>query len=414
MESATTPATSQTFEADCEACVDALRAALVRLYADMALDPQSPQDVSRRFKLNKTLTWKLSKVIASHDNLAALAHVPGAGAMQIFLKKLRDAGGSPDAVEGVRRAAERFEEMVEVHVGDRNTLELVLDGMAPGSTDRLEVSRKLAFRGNSGIWGVQARTRLAFNALVPNAEDPGTLDMATIRGYVGFRRLRPAVRWPLFQVREWSTGDDPMMTRPSWEPIEGEGEGGVVGANILGSFSSANLPDIRAEDTPEGTDIVLMPGPIGNFGAIDCFQGEMMRAAVSRYRNGGDNVGEFGAAISVPVETLVMDLLVHEDLAFALGARVHVLGRVTPRGQPTGDERDISALPIVDEVRELAGRPPAMATPRIPGYPRMIELVCARLGVDPRRMRAGRLEMKYPPLGSTVVVRFELPERPTR
>ncbi|MEZ6244071.1 MAG: hypothetical protein R3B57_13635 [Phycisphaerales bacterium] len=414
MESATSPTTHQSFEADCQECVGALRAALIRLYADLDLDPESPQDVSRRFKLNKTLTWKLSKVIASHDNLAALAHVPGAGAMQIFLKKLKEAGASSEAVEGVRRAAERFERMVEVHVGDRTTLELVLDGMAPGSTDRLEVSRKLAFRGNSGIWGVQARTRLALNVLIPNADNPGSLDMATVRGYVGFRRLRPSVRWPLFQVREWSTGDDQMMTRPSWTPLEGDEDGGVAGANILESFSSANLPDIRAEDTPEGTDIVLMPGPIGNFGAIDCFQGEMMRSAVSRYRNGGDNVGEFGAAISVPVETLVMDVIAHEDLAFALEARVLVLGRVTPKGQPTGDERDISALPIVDEVRELAGRPPALATPRIPHYPRMFDLICARLGCEAKRMRAVRLEMKYPPLGSTVVLRFELPERASK
>ncbi len=405
-------ATAQTFESDCRECIDALKAALVRLYEDLRLDPESPQDVSRRFKLNKTLTWKLSKVMGASDNLAAVAHVPGAGATQIFLKKMREAGGSPAAVDGVRRAAARFEQIVELHVGDRTTLELVLDGMAPGATDRLEVSRKLAFRGNSGIWGVQARTRLMLNVLTPNASDPGTLDVATVRGYVGFRRLRSSVRWPLFQVREWSSGDDAMMTSPSWGPIEDCD--GPPGANIMGSFSSANLPDIRAEQTPNGTDFVLMPGAVGNFGAVDCFQGEMMRAAVSRYRNGDDDVGEFGAAVSVPVETLIMDLVVHEDLAFALDARVLVFGRLTPSGQHSPGEEDMSALPILDEVRELSGRPPAMATPRIPNYPKMLKMVCDSMGCDMAKMRAVRLEMKYPPLGSHVLLRFGLPEPAVR
>ncbi len=403
-------ATISTFEADCRECLDDLKASLIRLYADLGLDPSSPQEVSRRFKLNKTLTWKLSKVIGSPNDLAAVAHVPGSGAIQIFLNKMRQAGGSPEAVEGVRRSAERFEEVIELHVGDRTTLELVLDGMAPGSTDRLEVSRKLAYRGNSGVWGVQARSRLMLNVLLPNADEPDKLDIATVRGYVGFRRLRPAVRWPLFQVREWSTGDDAMLTSPRWSPIEEEGAG-PPGANLMASFSSETLPDIRPEQTPHGTDFVLMPGAVGNFGAIDCFQGEMMRGAVSRYRDDVDDVGEFGAAISVPVETLIMDLVVHEDLAFALDARALVFGRITPSGQHSPGEEDMSALPIVDEVRELSGRPPAMATPRIPNYPRLMAQVCERMGCDPAALRAVRLEMKYPPLGSHVVMRFELPER---
>jgi len=400
--------TSNDFETHCRETLDGLRASLIRLYSAAGLDPDSPQDVARRFKLNKTLTWKLSKVIGATDNLAAVSHVPGAGAMHIFLKSIADSGASVEAIDGVRDAATRFDKMVELHVGDRPTLELVLDGMAPGATDRLEVSRKLAFRGNSGIWGVQAHTRLALNVLVPNKDNPNTLDMATVRGYSGFRRLRPSVRWPLFQVREWSTGDDAMMTQPNWESIENNGDPSV--ANIMGSFSSRRLPEIRAERTDEGTDFVLMPGPVGNFGAIDCYQGEMMRSAVSRYRTDDDPIGEFGAAISVPLETLVMDLVVHEDLAFALDARVLVLGQVSRQNQPTGDESSATALPIVDEVRAISGRPPALATPRIERYPEMLEMICERLGCESTRMRAVRLEMKYPPLGSTVLLRFELPE----
>eukprot|EP00913_Durusdinium_trenchii_P005855 g5467.t1 len=376
------------FESHCRESLDGLRAALIRLYASAGIDPDSPQDVARRFKLNKTLTWKLSKVIGATDNLAAVNHVPGSGAMQIFLKSMASSGAGPEAIDGVRNAAKRFDEMVQLHVGDRPTLELVLDGMAPGATDRLEVSRKLAFRGNSGIWGVQAQTRLALNVLAPNKDNPDTLDI----------------------VREWSTGEDAMMTKPDWEPLE-EGDSPSV-ANIMASFSSERMPEIRAEQSSEGTDFVLMPGPVGNFGAIDCYQGELMRSAVSKYATNDDPIGEFGAAISVPLESLVMDIVVEESLAFALEARVIVLGQISRQSQPTPDETSSSALPITDTVRVISGQPPALATHRIERYPEMLELICDRLGCEPRRMRAVRLEMKYPPLGSTVLLRFDLPRRP--
>lgn len=398
------------FESHCRESLDGLRAALIRLYASAGIDPDSPQDVSRRFKLNKTLTWKLSKVIGATDNLAAVGHVPGSGAMQIFLKSMESSSAEAGSIEQVRDAAERFEEMVQLHVGDRPTLELVLDGMAPGATDRLEVSRKLAFRGNSGIWGVQAQTRLALNVLAPNKDNPDTLDIVTVRGYSGFRRLRPSVRWPLFQVREWSTGEDAMMTRPNWEPLEPGDEPNA--ANIMASFSSARMPEIREERTSEGTDFILMPGPVGNFGAIDCYQGELMRSAVSRYATNDDPIGEFGAAISVPLDSLVMDIVVEESLAFALEARVIVLGQISRQSQPTPDETSSTALPITDTVRVISGQPPALATPRIERYPEMLEMICGRLGCDAKRMRAVRLEMKYPPLGSTVLLRFDLPRRP--
>ncbi|KAA0213942.1 MAG: hypothetical protein DYG94_03305 [Leptolyngbya sp. PLA3] len=398
------------FESDCRECLDALRASLIRLYASMGLDPESPQDIARTFKLNKTLTWKLSKVINTSDTLTGVSHVPGMSAMRIFLDALDRRGAQRPDLQAVRDAAERFEQTIELHVGDRPTLELVLDGLAPGADDRLEMSRKLAFRGNSGIYGVQARTRMALHVLAPNADDPRTLDLAMVRGYVGFRRLRPSVRWPLFQVRAWSTGDDPIMTRPLWEPLEPSGSGQQT--CLMPSFSSANLPEICTQATPEGTDIVAMPGPVGNFGAIDCIVGDMMRSAVSRYRSADDSTGELGAAITVPVESLIVDLVVHEDLSFALSPKVVVFGHVAPHGRPSGREDALTTLPIMDEVRELSGRPPAVATPRIPNYPDLLARVCDRLGCPLGKMRAVRLEMKYPPLGANVVLRFELPEAP--
>jgi len=396
------------FEEHCRSSVDRLRAALIELYDEAGADSSSPQDVAREFGLNKNLTWKISKIINAEDLIEAAPHVPGTSGVQILLKGFEKAGVGGVSLGRVREAANSFEEMIEVQVGDRATLELVLDGMAVGASDRLETSRRLSFRGNSGVWGVQAKVRLASNLLIPNADDPEKLDIATVRGYVGFRRLRPAVRWPLFRIREWGDSSEPMLNRPRWEALELEGENA---SRLMPTFTSARLPDIKPMRTSEGVDYVLVPGPIGNFGAVDCFQGEMMRRAVSGYAEDGDPIAEFGVAVTVPAEYLVMDLIVHESLEYAFDPRVLVFGREFSQGQRTADEEHDSVLPIRDRATKLSGRPPVVTTPLVPQYAGIFQTACARLGVDARELRGYRLLMKYPPMGATVVQRFELPER---
>jgi len=388
--------------------VDRLRAALIELYAEAGADSNSPQNVARDFGLNKNLTWKISKIINSEDLIEAAPHVPGSSGVQILLKGFTKAGVEGPPINRVRAAAESFEKMVEVQVGDRATLELVLDGMAGADHDRLEMSRRLSFRGNSGIWGVQAKTRLTSNFIIPNADDPAKLDIATIRGYVGFRRLRPSVRWPLFRIREWGDSSEPMLNAPRWNGID---PANANGANLMTSFNTGRLPDIEPVVTEAGMDYVLMPGPVGNFGAVNCFQGEYMRQAVSGFAEDNDPVGEFGVAASVPCEHLVMDLIVHESLEYAFDPQVLVFGREFSQGQRTGDEDHEALLPIRDKVNRLSGKPPVVTTPLVPQYSGMFALACEQLGVNPRELRGYRLLMKYPPMGATVVQRFDLPER---
>ena len=150
--------TSQDFDLQCRTCALDLQNALRALYAAVGADPARPQEVSRQFKLNKNLTWKVAKVIQSVDPIEAVPLIPGSEGMEILLCAMEASGPYASPVSAVRSTLAAFEDMVRTHVGDRPTLELLMDGMSRGGRT-LEVSRKLAFRGNSGIWGVQARVR---------------------------------------------------------------------------------------------------------------------------------------------------------------------------------------------------------------------------------------------------------------
>ena len=53
-----------------------------------------PQDVARRLKISRNLTWKVSKLVGGTDPYTALQHMPGEEGMEILLKASAAAGVS--------------------------------------------------------------------------------------------------------------------------------------------------------------------------------------------------------------------------------------------------------------------------------------------------------------------------------
>lgn len=398
------------FQTACVERVGQLRTAFTQLYESIGADPDSPQDVARKLRVNKTLAWNVARLLQAADELAAVSHVPGAGSLEKVIQATVEHGADAAAVDRAREAVRDFHSMIRSYAGDRGTLDLIIDGTGSDDNGRLELSRKLAFRGNSGLYGVQARTRVVTHVLAPNPEKPDRLDLVMIGGYVGFRRLRPAVKWPIFMRRAWGSDNDAVI-KSSLEPIE-PSEQASLGFPVIGSMTRGNVPPINPVQSPEGRNFVLSDGPVGNEGAFDCFWGDILRAAVNRFADDDDSTGEFGAIVTAPAETLVMDIIADRDLDFALQPDVLVFGHIFAHGRPTGGRDDPSLLPITQPVRTLTGSPPLVNTTAIPNYPKLMATVYQRMGWDPSRLRGVRLVLEYPPLASNVILRFKLPPRP--
>jgi len=394
------------FESDWQETVGELKAALIGLYADIGSDPARPQEVSRELGVGKTLAWNCTKLMHSSDGLEAVVHVPGSVSIERMLKASKSRGASPHAIERVRHATRTFERMIVEHVDDRTTLDLVVDGLGKTATaGGLELSRKRAFHGNSGIYGVQAKTLAACCFLAPNREQPDSLDIAMVRGLVSLRRLREQVRLPILRIRHWNDGDRATGTS-AWQPIEPNAEDFV-----LSRFGRRNMPQIDVVEVEGGKDFMLRPGPIGNHGAFDFFLGDMLCGAASRYRTEQDSEGVFGALTTVPTEQLVFDLIYHRDLAFVRNAKAHVYAFPVLNTTDVEQREGSMRLPIQKPAMPLAGSPPAVSTPRVPGYADLVHDVISRLGRKLDEFRGLRFELKFPPLGSTAILSFTLPER---
>lgn len=382
------------------ASVHELRGSLTELMAGIGADVGKPLALSRQLGLDKNLAWKVSKIIRSTDPAPAVQNLPGSAGFDILLTAVQKAGATDESLRRTKRAIELIETMVERHVGDKSTLELVLDSMPDAANERLIVSRKLAFRGNSGIWGVQSRVRINTAIIAPNRNDAKMLDAATIGAWVDFRRLRAESRWALFRHRSYGAAE---ASQPRRRPIDASAG---TGAPMMREFCSATLPPMRAIDDPNGEVVYeLGTSAVGNAGSFTCVLGTIVEQIGPRAAADDEDTGQFGALVSAPSEHLLFDLIVHRDCAFAMNTTAQIYGTLTP-GPANRHERDL--IPLSLEPVMLGRFPAVMDTPLLPTYPAIIDRAMETCGWNRKDFMALRYSLEYPPFPSTVVVTFPL------
>ncbi len=386
---------------DLSAGVHELRGALTDLLGDVGADARRPQELARRLSLDKSLAWKLSRIVGAGDPQNALQYIPGDAALGIVMRAVHDAGGGEALRVRAERAIKNFQSAVLRHLGDRPTLDLVVDGLPNEAGERLSASRKLAFRGNSGIWGVQAKARLQTVVLAPNHDNPGMMDCGVVGGWIDFRRIRGDARWVLFRRHSLKEPDAPG---PQVEPIDPPAEPGSP-ALIMSDFCSAGLPAIHtvAEGGFELDE--LGASTIGNSGAFTLFFGSITTNIGPRKAERPDDVGSFRVSISAPVECLQFDMLVHRDCSFALQQKIGTYGGFATGPEPMA-ERD--ALPIHADRSDLGREPPAVQTPLFSRYVQLTQRIFTRMGRDRSEFVGIRYGIEFPPFPATVVVTFPL------
>jgi hypothetical protein len=386
------------------------RGALTELVTSVGADPKRPQEIARNFKINRNLSWKLSKIIEADHPYEVVPHIPGATGIDLVLGAFEAADAPRRVIASVRRAMQSFQTAVETHAGDRATFDLMLDSMtpAPGDGTGLQRCRKLAFQGNSGLWGIQGRVRLASYFVAPSAADDGMLDIAVLGGFVDVRRLRPDVSVPLFMRHRYN--DDGTPIECALRPIVSANTPTDDDLLLLPEFCSDDLPRLTPVPVNAGTRYELTSGPVGNTAAMTWIFGWHTPRFASMYRTAVNTVGEHPTRIYIPTETLLCDLFVHERLPFRT-PQVDVLGQLDAswRYPDAGRERD--RLPFGERVVDITAQPPAVATTLIPRYTEMVSRVFDCLGHDAGVFRGSRFIMKYPPMPSVAVLRYDLPQR---
>jgi hypothetical protein len=399
------------FDEDLDNAFQRVRGALTELLGSVDADATRPQDLARGFGLNKNLAWKIARVVAVTDPHAAIPHMPGSIGMKTFFNAMESGGAPPRSVAAARAAVDQFDSMVAAHVGDRSTLQLVLSSTAPHKVpqEHLEATRKMAFQGNSCIWGIQGRVRLASFFIAPSADDETMLDTASMGGVLDVRRLRPSASVPFF-MRFAYNDDGTARSGPVAEPIDPSGRDDPL--MLIDDFCSRPIPAFRAIGDGTYTRYQLAPGEIGNPGRHTWIYGEQIRSFASIYGDANNLVGEHAVPIQMPVEWAICDLQVHKDLKFALSPRVAAYSKLATGPGPDEDML-CDQLPLAETVQSIGHCPPVVATPLVPRYPEMVQRVYDRMGWHADDFYGFRFVMKYPPMPTAIVMQHDLAVRPT-
>jgi hypothetical protein len=375
--------------------IQAVRGGLLELYGAAGADPTTPQEISRRYKIHRNLAWRLSRAMNEPEPFASLNHLPSEQGLELVITAFLAAGVPPETVERVRTAMRRFNDVVQAHAGDRGQLELTLESM--GLLERetsAATSRELAFRGNSGVWGVQARVRMGAAFFGPSAIGPGKVDLFQYSGFVGFRRLRPSVEWLL--VRQKTNDDTGSSLR-------------VESDLSLNEFCSPHMPTLAIVNEGGQREVVLPAGEVGNSAAFDCYFACLV-PGVPTTRSPSNEVACIGCDVRLPVETAIFDVIFHESLAIDKTVEAKLYG--FPRGMPDWPWKPSACheLRLSEQITELAGSPPALTTPLVPALPKIAASVFSRMGWTPNEFRGVRLQVPYAPMGSQMIMRWPLPE----
>ncbi len=401
------------FGSDYDQAVLTVRRALTDLVTAAGGDATRPQELSRSFRLDKNLTWKVSRLIHTEDPAVALRFLPGPGGLKIL-----DEGLGVPAGEASRTAFQHsvrgFDAMVRRHAGDRATLEMMVQGLdhtrragAITEVQSLQRVRRDAFRGNAAVWGVQAAAQFGITAVVPNAENSDFADVLKMEGLAGFRRTRNDTRWRLFSRQSWY--HDRNTPFPAGGRALVESQSGPDQAPLVPEFCSHPLPAIDVLRSDDWTRYELPPGPVGNTHVETIVYGVQIERLGGVRTDDPDAACELGIQCATPTEFLQMDLLLHRGLGWDAPSNVRLTGTLDGRSPFHADSREERGLPLESRIELMGQGIDRLASDRFPRHADMTKFMLSAGGWDPAEFDAYRVALQHPPVPTALILATRLP-----
>lgn len=400
------------FDQDSQRVIRHCRQAFAGLIDAMPAPIRNASALHRALKIDMKLAWQIYK-IATGGSIAVGIHMPGRPNVRKLIQAAKRRGVSPAVLKQVVSAAEEFDRLVTTHAGDRSTFDSMVS--THGAEDQGEAlalrQKRAAFRANRHLRGAQASVQLKTLMLHPS-DNPQLLDLVAIQGYLDLRRVR--YDGPLVVSRVRLSDDDHGVRRSNWEPL-GPIAGQDAKTSLLGPFCSPDLPPFRAVRTSGDFVLGEMASPgVGNRSAITCIDGYLAQAAVPKYRDNTNLYGSMLTWVPIPCEVLVLDLVVHEGALGSLSPIVGCYSSALNDSELPGTMESCDRLPSNESVMYLGKGLPVLHSADITRHAEMYAAVFERLGWPSERFDVYRCRIAFPVMLASVLIRFDLPEAPSR
>ena len=402
------------FEARAIEVLRDLREAFLHLIESLPNPTQRAADLDKALGVSRTLGWQIHRLATSETPLAAGMHVPGFAAVQQVLRAAKSAGAPDTTLRDAGLAMDAFEAFVEEHAGDRATFATMLASLGDGATEAIDVrTRRQMFRAASQTWGVQLRSYLACQIVFPGKRSD-LLDVISIRGLRGIRRLRSGTPFRLSTQRFYDAHDHALQSHP----VDADSPAAPPGPRLLREFCTQPTPELDNRYDGRLMHTYLRETPLGNAGALNLYFADISRdfewqslpAPGSLERKPNSQL--WFVAVRKPMESLVLDTLYHKDMFDEIAWETKVCGSLDRLDEPDPDKfPPEETLSIKSNLLDLGIGPSGLPTPHVPRYREMVEAVCRDAGLNAADFHLYRCIIEYPLLMSVVSVKFLLPER---
>lgn len=397
---------SDTLEQRLSKAAERVRAAIGDVITEIPIRAHRPSELQRVLKLDRTLASRLLQAVRLPDPLAALHRLPGPYGIRLLLKAATGTVGNPEVVGRAEKALVELEHLVLTHVGHWNDLDAALSGWLPDVREELDAaSRRAAFKAMSNIRGIMAETELSITLLHPSTTRPGWVDRACIAGLCGMRRLRPGA--PMGLLHGHSIAPPPGSQRLSLDgqPIDQE-----HGPGLLREFSTTPTPRFDVVVAGNTVHYLLEQDDVGLDSRVDLLFGDVTRGRYPANQGVSPQPAAPGAGIDVPVRTLIVDVLLHEEVWPGVEPELQLYDTAV-RGiaNPVDPARKMDRRDVLDSVQGLGAQAARLRTPEVARYAEMIAFVCEKLGWNAADLRGFRYRAEHPVYGYQVAMIFQPP-----
>jgi hypothetical protein len=396
------------FETQAVAVLRELRESFLHLIESLPNPTHRAADLDKALGVSRTLGWQIHRVATSATPLEAGAHVPGMSAVQQVLRAARNAGAPDIHVRNAAQSMEAFESFVSTHAGDRASFLTMINSLVGPHTDAIDLrTRRQMFRTASQVWGVQLKTYLACQIILPGKRHD-MLDVASIRGLRGIRRLRSGAPFRLSTQRFYDAHAHALQSHA----IRDKHDHPHAGPTLLRDFCTKPTPELDNRYDGRLMHTYLRDTRLGNTGVMNMYFADISRDFEWQAPGDEPNAQLWFVAIRKPMESLVLDTLIHKDMFSEVAWETKVCGSLDRLDEPDPDKfPPEETLPIKADLLDLGVGPAALPTAHVPRYREMVESVCRDIGQDPAHFHLYRLVMEFPLLLSVVSVKFLLPEQ---
>jgi hypothetical protein len=383
---------------DPDALSEQLRSSLFRVLRGVPGCSMRPTDLSRSLDVSRVMVSRIISAISKENKIETLTSIPGPETLRSVVRSAQSSGVESEDIQPAMKVIDLFDDLIREQFGTRAALNAALSVEHADTRDRFEQSsRYQVFKGMSQVMGVESKIWLTCMMLTPSKTDEHLIDITTIHGTSGLRRLRPDMPVLL------SYGTPPRHQSAERKSLN-------LDLDLTQFFTHTPAPLTVIEESGQVVN-TFAPKIEGKDAVYDMLASVHIPGGSSRVAGEGRSRRGTSVIPDVPVVTLVSDVVIHGDIFEGIDPELYVYKTMGKGGADIEDHlRDIDRVSTNDQIEDLGVGLSKLGIHDIPKYPDMVNYLCEKNGYKPDEFRTHRLQVQYPIYGFQYVIAYKVGE----